>query len=177
MELATVMNWYPFINRDRLKRLVAVTVIGISMMQSGCGRNAPVAPRTQPPIANDRFEEIELRIASQPVKDEFMMDADAKLPVSATFRRRIVWSGLDNREALIQLQLLDGRDLNPVIYEDVTLRFTSDHNGLLTFNGELTVPPKPGHYGILLRENVVSTSVHGVARYVLFVGKARVVRP
>lgn len=165
------MKSYPFPN---LVQRFSATVMVAAFALDGCGSNEPIVPRDVPAVAVDRYKQVEVRIDDQVVRDEILLSVSSKKSLTVSFRRIVTWPDLDNREASIEMQFVGGHDSVPTIYEDATLHFTSDQNGLLTYTGELVAPAKPGEFGLWLREHVAPPSSPGVERFVIFVSKAKV---
>lgn len=161
------------VSRYRSSSLLAlVLALMPAWLIGGCGSKEIIPPKDSPSVSSERYEQVQVTIDGSVVSDQTTLRTGQDFDVTVSFRRKVTWPGLVNKEASIQALIMDGNLGKPVINRDSSLSFVSDKDGLVTFRGRIEGLRGTGVYGFWIRENAVLK--YNVNRYYPFVGKIRV---
>jgi hypothetical protein len=148
-----------------------------SLPFGGCerGPRESTPPRVVAVIAQDRYEQVQVRIDGKPADLATTLTAGRNFSVTVSFRRRHVWPDLVNHESLIDALVLEQGNNSTLTRRNPGLDFQSEKDGLLTFQGNVDGVPELGIFSFRIQENVFSEAP-GIQRYCLFATDIRNVK-
>ena len=140
------------------------------------GECRPPPPSETPAVANDRFDQVQVSIDGQPIEPGTTIAVNHDFVVTVSFRRRVVWPGMNNPESQIDALIMERSREHMFTRRFESLEDFAEKAGVLTFSGKVDGLPDTGVFGLWIRESVRPDPSKKIQRYHLFTANVRVAK-